>query len=297
MSHKLICADWLDAGRTAFDAAQDVSDGYYACAFADPPDNTGLEYDGYDDNLEPDDYFELLSKWFERLIRITGISWISYNAKWTAEVGAIVRDLCRSAPDLKTRHMIHTYSFGQHNNHDLGGGYRPIWRLRWKDAPLYPDQIRIESKRQRMGDKRANSAGRVPSDVFDFPRVVGNSKQRRSWHKTQLNEGLVERCIKLSTKEGDRVLDPFAGTGTVLRVCRKIGRLSTSFEISPSYCEKIAEENGMGALEVDSPHAFLRCQACAGRIVKSTNENFVTCENGCGRITPLLGQIPTYASF
>ena len=285
--HKLICADWRDSIRMA-------GDDYYACAFADPPDNLGLEYDGYDDNLPEDEYYLLLHDLVFGLPRIAGITWISYNAKWTAMMGSIVYDLTKCNSSIEKKHCVQIFTFGQHNKHDLGNGYRPTWRLRWPDAPLYPDQIRIESERQKMGDPRANPDGKVPLDVFDFTRVVGNSSQRRRWHPTQLNEGLIERCVKLSTAEGDRVLDPFAGTGTVLRVCRRAKRWSTSFEISEAYCEKIAEENEMEAAEVGSPAAFLRCRSCRGRIVRY-QDSYVSCENGCGRITPLRDQIPCYA--
>lgn len=285
--HKLICTDWMEGLRIA-------GDDYYACAFADPPDNLGLEYDGYDDNLPEDEYINRLRWLVYGMVKVAGITWISYNAKWTAAMGEIVQSLVPS--DLQKKHCIQTFTFGQYNKHDLGNGHRPIWRLRWLNAPLYPDQIRVESERQKKGDPRANPNGRVPSDVFDFPRVVGNSPQRRSWHKTQLHEDLVERCVKLSTAEGGRVLDPFGGTGTVLRVCRRINRRSTTFEISKSYCEKIAEENEMESVDVDSASSFLRCRSCRGRIVR-LRENYATCENGCGKITPLQDQIPTYALF
>jgi DNA modification methylase len=71
--------------------------------------------------------------------------------------------------------------------------------------------------------------------VFDFTRVVGNSKQRRSWHPTQLNEGLVERCVKFTTPERETILDPFGGTGTTLRVCRPLGYPCTLIEIDKGY--------------------------------------------------------------
>ena len=285
--HKLICADWKEGIQMA-------GDDYYACAFADPPDNLGLKYDGYDDNLSKDDYYILLKDLVYWMVTVAGVSWISYNSRWTDIMGVIVNDIIKgSSIGLEAKHCVQTFTFGQHNKYDLGSGYRPIWRLRWPNAPLYPDQIRIESERQRTGDKRANPAGRVPSDVFDFPRVTGNSHQRCQWHPTQLNEELIERCIKLSSVRGGRVLDPFAGTGTVLRVCRRIGRWSTNFEISAKYCEKIAEENGMEAVDVDSASAFLRCRSCQGRIVR-LRENYATCKEGCGKVIPLQGQIPTY---
>jgi DNA modification methylase len=81
--------------------------------------------------------------------------------------------------------------------------------------------------------------------VFDFPRVVGNSQQRRPWHPTQLNEELVEPCIRLTTAPGEPVLDPFAGTGTALRVCKRTGNPCTLIEFDPGYCRKIADEHDL----------------------------------------------------
>ena len=146
---------------------------------------------------------------------------------------------------LEAKSCVQTFTFGQHSHHDLGNNHRPLLRLRWHEAPLFPDAIRVPSWRQENGDKRADPRGRVPGDVFDFTRVTGNSKQRRAWHPTQLNEGLVERCIKLTTPEGGTVLDPFGGTGTTLRVCKRIQRPCTLIELDSDYCAKIAEEHGM----------------------------------------------------
>lgn len=95
-----------------------------------------------------------------------------------------------------------------------------------------------------------------PGDVFDFPRVTGNSKQRQWYHPTQLNEELVERCIGFSTSPPSsdedgrlvpsaRVLDPFIGSGTTLRVCKKLIRTCTGIDISREYCENIADVMGL----------------------------------------------------
>ena len=67
---------------------------------------------------------------------------------------------------------------------------------------------------------------------------------------TQLNEGLVERCIKFSTREDQSVLDPFGGTGTTLRVCKQIKRRCTLVELSPGYCLNIAAEHEMKVLTI-----------------------------------------------
>ena len=219
------------------------------CIFADPPDNLGLDYDGYTDRQADDAYVLWLADCLKVFIDKANVVWLSYNAKWSFAIGLIVYTLLEKHPQLEAKNCVQTFTFGQHNHHDLGNCHRPLLRLRWSRAPLYPDAVRVPSRRQLSGDKRADPRGRVPSDVFDFPRVVGNAKQRRAWHPTQLNEGLVERCIKLSTKPDDTVLDPFAGTGTTLRVCKRIGRPCTLIEYSQAYCDEIAKEHGLEVIE------------------------------------------------
>jgi len=207
--------------------------------FADPPDGIGLKYNSYRDIC--DGYPEVLRKWIYRFIQHAKTVWLSYNAKWTFEVGKIVTTLT----DVEAKPCVQVFTFGQHNHHDLGNNHRPLLRLRRPDAPLYPDAIRVPSWRQLNNDKRADPRGRVPGDVFDCPRVTGNSKQRRVWHPTQLHEGLVERCLRLTTPPGGTVLDPFAGTGTTLRVCKRLGFDCTTVELDALYCAKIAEEHGL----------------------------------------------------
>jgi len=234
MNHRLIHGDCLEVLSRNFRTA---------CIFADPPDNIGLDYGGYKDKREDGEYVYWLRKCIELFIKKADIVWLSYNVKWWDVIGAMALDLQCEYSWLEVKPCVQTYTFGQHNHNDLCNNHRPLLRLKRDDVPLYPDQIRIPSWRQLNGDKRADPRGKVPGDVFDFPRVVGNSQQRRRWCPTQLHEGLVERCIKLSTLEGQRVLDPFAGTGTTLRVCKRINRSCTLIESNLEYCERIAEEH------------------------------------------------------
>lgn len=235
-SYKLYCDDcvnWLKNSPHQWDAM-----------FCDPPDNIGLNYGNYKDKLPDNDYIDLLHKWLNLFVNHAQYVWFSYNAKYWAHVGHIITELQdHYGPNFEVKPCVQIYTFGQHNQRDLGGNHRPLLRIKWHDAPLYPDAIRTPSWRQEHGDKRADPRGRVPGDVFNITRVTGNSKQRRKWHPTQLNEGLVERCLKLTTVPGDTVLDPFAGTGTTLRVCKAINRNCTLLEIDHFYCEKIAEEH------------------------------------------------------
>ncbi len=217
--------------------------GQYDMVFADPPDNIGLKYHDFVDKMPDDKYITSFRRFLFEAARHAPIVWVSFNAKWLLPFANIFHHFPKREWEFKP--CVQTFTFGQHNSLDLGNCHRPLWRLKRRDAGLYPGHILIESERQKMGDKRANPLGKVPGDVFDFPRVTGNSKQRRKWHPTQLNEGLVERCVLLSTPMGGSVLDPFAGTGTTLRVCERIGRSCDSIELDHDYCDAIATDMDM----------------------------------------------------
>lgn len=221
-------------------------DGHFDTIFADPPDNLGLKYDAYKDKVSDDAYADLLTAWLEAFTNRASTVWFSFYPTHIPVMGAVVRDLVkRCEGELAFKACVQTFTFGQHNHHDLAVSHRPLYRLRWQDAPLFPDRIRIASWRQLNGDKRADPRGRVPGDHFDFPRVTGNSKQRRPWHPTQLHEDMVERCLKLSTPTGGSVFSPFGGTGTDLRVSKRLGFSCTVADVSAHYCKKIREENNV----------------------------------------------------
>jgi site-specific DNA-methyltransferase (adenine-specific) len=217
---------------------------HYTVAFGDPPDNIRLGYGEYKDKLPDAAYLDRMYVWLEACVRKADVVWWSFNARWTLEVGNIGMEL-RDAYQLQFKACQQTFTFGQDNQKDLKNNHRPLYRFMREGTVLYPDSIRVESWRLQNGDKRANPKGCVPGDVFEFTRVVGNDKERRRWHPTQLREALVERCIRLATTDGDSVLDTFGGTGTTLRVCGRLGRDCTLIELDPGYCERIAAENDL----------------------------------------------------
>jgi len=48
-------------------------------------------------------------------------------------------------------------------------------------------------------------------------------------------EEIVRCCVRLFTYVGDTVLDPFAGSGTTLKVAKELKRNYVGYEISKSY--------------------------------------------------------------
>jgi site-specific DNA-methyltransferase (adenine-specific)/adenine-specific DNA-methyltransferase len=60
-------------------------------------------------------------------------------------------------------------------------------------------------------------------DLWNIP-YIGATAHERLDYPTQKPEKVLERVIRSATKEGDLVLDAFAGSGTTLAVAEKLGR-------------------------------------------------------------------------
>jgi len=58
-------------------------------------------------------------------------------------------------------------------------------------------------------------------------------------HSTQKPIKLIERLIIASSNKGDKVLDPFGGSGSTLIACEGLNRNATIIEINPEYIKKI----------------------------------------------------------
>lgn len=217
--------------------------------FADPPDDLGLKYNGFKDKFNENEYNDLLHSIINNATQYCEVLWLSFNSRHTFVVGAMINDFLRLNPNWEGKACQQVFTFGQHNHNDLGNNHRPLYRLMYQGAGLYPEQIRVPSWRQLNGDKRADPRGRVPGDVFDFPRVTGNSKQRRAFSPTQLHEGLYERCVRFCCKPGDTVVDLFAGSGTLGRVATRCEVNARMFEISQPVCEAIAADQQLARID------------------------------------------------
>jgi len=110
----------------------------------------------------------------------------------------------------------------------------------WKDKRLArlsdADRTRHESNvSSGLGRKVANWAGRTmayPTNVLSLPTECSNRS-----HGATFPEELAKWFIKLFTREGDVVLDPFVGSGTTAIACLKMNRHFVGIEIAQEYYE------------------------------------------------------------
>ena len=98
------------------------------------------------------------------------------------------------------------------------------------------DVVRFDSQvGSGFGKNMSNWIGRekaYPTNVLHFATETGNRN-----HSATFPKSLPKWFIKLFTKEGDWVLDPFVGSGTTCEVAQKMRRNSLGIDILPEYTE------------------------------------------------------------
>ncbi len=207
--------------------------------FADPPFNIGYSYDKYDDNKKYEDYLEWSEQWMQACLDVLaddGSFYIAIGDDYAAEIKIIARKL-----GLHLRNwIIWHYTFGQQFSTKFARSHTHIFYFvaHPKNFTFNDLDIRVPSARQLVyKDKRANSKGKVPDDVWRYSRLCGTFRERQGWHGCQMPINLLARIIKASSNPGDIVLDPFNGSGTTTITAAVLNRRYIGIDISENYVE------------------------------------------------------------
>lgn len=79
-------------------------------------------------------------------------------------------------------------------------------------------------------------------DEEDIWTISSRPKNNNGRHSAAFPDELVERCLTVGCPPEGAVLDPFAGSGTVLRVAVQSGRPATGIDLSPTFCKYMTEQ-------------------------------------------------------
>ncbi|MEM9824980.1 MAG: site-specific DNA-methyltransferase [Planctomycetota bacterium] len=253
--HGVHCGDCVEWLGTLADASVDL-------VFADPPFNINYEYDVYDDRRSDEDYLNFCRAWISgthRVLKPDGTFWLAIGDEYAAQLKLLSQELgfhCRSW-------VIWYYTFGVNSRKGFSRSHTHLFHF-VKDPKRFTFNIdnpavRIASARQLVyADKRANTRGRLPDntwilrpqdspaggfefrhDTWFFSRVAGTFKEREGFHGCQMPEQLLGRIVRLCSRPGELVIDPFGGSGTTLAVAKKLGRRYAASELSPEYAQRI----------------------------------------------------------
>lgn len=118
--------------------------------------------------------------------------------------------------------------------------YKEISLRRFKNKVHGNDIINSDgiTELSQRGSSKPHPLGKKPITVFRFDT---GSALRGLKHPAPFHPQLPEFFIKWLTDEGDVVLDPFMGGGTVAVVCKKMKRHHIGFETNQSYIDMTEE--------------------------------------------------------
>lgn len=200
---KAICGD-------AIEELSKLPDKSVRLIVTDPPYNLNKDYGNNQDKLEFEEYLD-------------------FSRAWLTEAKRVLTDDGTLYVFMGMRYISYVYSILEQEL----GMYFNSW-ITWyytqgigKTKGLSPRHDDI-----LMFTKHGN--------VCEFSHMHYCNKNRKK-HPTQKPEGLYERMILTSSNEGDLVIDPFVGSGTLLRVCQQTNRRGIGIDINPDYIEMTKE--------------------------------------------------------
>ena len=219
----------------------DFLDASFDLIIADPPYNLGKDYGNNRDHKDFDEYLDFSRQWVgeaTRLLKPTGTLYVFMGFRFISYLYDILE---RENGLLFNSWIVWHYTQGIGKTRGFSPRHDDILMFTRTDAFTFNlDAVRVPQKFYR---ERNNMRGANPGDVWEFSHVHYSNPQRQN-HPTQKPEALIERMVLASSNPGERVLDPFSGSGTTLRVCQQLGREGVGIEINNDYVEMIRQRLG-----------------------------------------------------
>lgn len=222
----------------ALELFEEIPDESINLIIADPPCNLGKNYGNNNDKREFDDYLKFSRKWLKeanRVLKKDGTIYVFMGVRFVSYLYEILERDC----GMELNSWI-TWFYTQGIGRTKGFSSRHDDILMFNKSRNFTfnlDSIRVPQKYYR---ERNNMRGANPGNVWEFSHIHYCQKNRMA-HPTQKPEGLIERMVLSSSNKGDKVLDPFAGSGTTLRVCQQLDRECIGFECNPEYVKTIED--------------------------------------------------------
>ena len=146
--------------------------------------------------------------------------------------------------------------------YDYGGKSKSRWPSKHDTILVYvkdPKNYYFDSKTvdrepymaPGLVTKEKADLGKLPTDVW-WHTIVSPTGKEKTGYPTQKPEGILRRIIQASSKEGDRVLDFFAGSGTTGAVAGELARKFTLIDSSKDSLNTITKRLTARGLEFET---------------------------------------------
>lgn len=284
-------------------------EGAFDLVFADPPYNLDKRYTNYSDAMAERHYLEWCERWLDgmaRALKPGGSLFVVNLPRWAMHHAAFLNSRLEfrhwiawdalSEPRgrlMPAHYALHYYTKpgGKPVFNYAGFGARPDPEaVQRPDAPKYCLRAVCLRDRKAKGDD-----ARVElSDVwFDVHRI--KHKRDRDQHPCQLPEKLMERIIRLTTRPGDLVFDPFCGAGTTAIAARKLGRDFVMVDLDAHYVRITKEKLAAMERSAASSGALAVPRQTVARPRKAASKRAI--ELALQNLARELGRMPTEADL
>ncbi len=210
---------------------------------ADPPYFQVLEGEAWDNHWESSDaYLAWVMDWLRACREVLRPDGLCYIFGQLGKREHVWLHFCAEAARMLQFHdmLIWDRAVGYNERHDsFTPQYEMILALRTavevrpyfdKGAVRIPyDEKTIATylKDNRYKDKAARMEhlrkGKYATNILRVPSLKGNSREKLG-HPSQKPYSLIEKLVLSSSRQGDEVLDLFAGSGTTAAACQANGR-------------------------------------------------------------------------
>lgn len=235
------------------DELKKMEDNSVNIVMTSPPYNIGIKYHKYDDKQPREQYLEWIFDIFielKRILKDNGHIFLNmgYTNKdpWISmEVALKLKDLLVLQNNIT---WVKSISISD-KSEDTFGHFKPINSDRYMNVTnenIYhftkDDKVKIDKKAIGVPYKwKCNLKNRKTGEIKEDKRCKGNTwfipydtinnKKEKGYHPATFPEGLVEHCIKLTGIKNGIVLDPFVGSGTTIRVSKKLSDSIDDYEL------------------------------------------------------------------
>ncbi len=231
-----------------YDCIDLIPDNNFDLIIIDPPYNLDKDFHGkVFSAMKQDEYEEYLRSWFYKVcdkLKDNGSLYMCGDWKCSSSMQRVIEEKLTVVNRISWQREK-----GRGAKSNWKNGMEDIWFAVKNPRDYYFNVDAVMMKRRVIApykvdgkpkDWEETDAGNFrttyPSNFWDDISIPFWSMPENTSHPTQKPEKLYAKLILASSKQGDRILDPFAGSGTAAVVARKLGRSFCGIEINREYC-------------------------------------------------------------
>lgn len=221
---------------------------YFNLIIIDPPYNLDKDFHGNKfSSMKDVDYDEYLRSWFYKVcdkLAPNGSLYMCGDWKCTSSMQRVIEEKLTIINRITWQREK-----GRGAKSNWKNGMEDIWFAVKNSKDYYFDVESVKMKRKVIAPYKVNGQPKdweetdtgnfritYPSNFWDDISIPFWSMPENTDHPTQKSEKLYAKLVLASSKPGDRILDPFLGSGTAAVVAKKLGRKFCGVEINHEYC-------------------------------------------------------------